>query len=128
MQPIYTPYNFPGYPWADGENSLSYHLDSLAKSYLGIGKDERLLNEAAKAMKYDPKSDLWRLPSKFVGPYAEADAKRTRDVFLLQVPKLKEAQLWDLFELECSLLPLPAHACRKKDSVQPIFSILRSSN
>lgn len=88
------------------EHKFGYSLDSLAKFYLNEGKDEALLQQAALEWGLDAKSGLWKLPSMFVGPYATADADRTRRVFLQQVPKLKDKGLWELFELECSLLPL----------------------
>jgi DNA polymerase I-like protein with 3'-5' exonuclease and polymerase domains len=95
--------------WAEAlmdEYKFSYSLDSLAKAYLNEGKDEGLLREKAAEWGLDAKAGLWKLPAAFVGPYATADADRTRRVFLAQVPKLKEKGLWDLFEMECSLLPL----------------------
>lgn len=95
--------------WAEAmldEHQYSYSLERLARSYLQEGKDESLLQEAASAWGLDAKSGLWQLPSVFVGPYAEADADRTRRIFLKQKPMLEAAKLWDLFLLECSLLPL----------------------
>ena len=95
--------------WAEAlldEYRFSYSLDSLSKAYLNEGKDEELLIKTAQEWGLDAKSGLWRLPATFVGPYATADSDRTRRVFLAQVPKLKEKALWDLFEMECSLLPL----------------------
>ena len=53
------------------ENRLSYRLDTLAKEYAGIGKDEAVLQAAAKEYGIDPKKDLWKLPSMFVGQYAD---------------------------------------------------------
>lgn len=103
---LYTPYNYPGYPWGPDENHLSYTLDSLAKSYLGQGKNESLLRQAAEERDLDPKAELWKLPAHLVGPYAISDAVLTRAVFLQQAEKLKEKDLWKLFEMECSLLPL----------------------
>ena len=61
----------------------------LAKSKLGltgvnpcvgcviVGKDEKILVEAAKDYGLDPKKDMWRLPALFVGQYAERDAEST---------------------------------------------------
>lgn len=95
--------------WAEAlldEHRWSYSLDSLAKTYLNEGKDETLLKQAAAAWGVDPKKGMWRLPSMFVGPYAGADANRTRRVYDLQVPKLQGQGLWPLFDLECSLLPV----------------------
>jgi len=59
------------------ENRLSYRLDTLAKEYAGIGKDEAVLQAAAKEYGINPKKDLWKLPSMFVGQYAERDAEST---------------------------------------------------
>ena len=59
------------------ENRLSYQLNTLSKHYIGMGKDESILNAAAKEYGVDPKKDLWRLPAMFVGQYAERDAEST---------------------------------------------------
>ena len=45
------------------ENRLSYALNTLAKFYVGIGKDEKILQAAAKEYGLDPKKDMWRLPA-----------------------------------------------------------------
>ena len=50
-------------------------LNTLAKFYVGIGKDEMYYNAAAKEYGLDPKKDMWRLPALFVGQYAERDAE-----------------------------------------------------
>ena len=59
------------------ENRMSYQLNSLAKYYVGLGKDEKVLVEAAKEYGLDPKADMWRMPAMFVGQYAERDAEST---------------------------------------------------
>lgn len=95
--------------WAEAlldEHLTSYSLESLSHRYLGYGKDEKLLREAAQAWAIDPKADLWKLPASYVGPYAEADASQTRAIFLKQKPRLEAEDLWALFELECCLIPL----------------------
>jgi DNA polymerase I len=71
------------------ENRMSYRLDTLAKFYVGLGKDEKVLREAAAEYGIDPKKDMWRLPSMFVGQYAERDAEAT-------------LKLWQKMELENS--------------------------
>lgn len=53
-----------------------YSLDHLCRYHGLPGKDETLLREAALAYRVDPKSGMWRMPARFVGPYAEADADR----------------------------------------------------
>lgn len=55
----------------DEESNGGYGLDAIAQKHLGKGKDEALLREAASAYGIDPKSGLWKLPSWYVGPYAE---------------------------------------------------------
>jgi DNA polymerase-1 len=82
------------------EEKLSYSLNALAKEYLNEQKDERLLLEAAKAFNVDPKGGLHNLHSRYVGPYAEADARQTLQIFKLQEPKLRANNLWNIFSLE----------------------------
>ena len=62
-------------PLINEERQGSFSLGALAGYYLGKQKDETLLNEAAQAHGVDPKSGLWKMPARFVGPYAEADAQ-----------------------------------------------------
>jgi DNA polymerase I-like protein with 3'-5' exonuclease and polymerase domains len=95
--------------WAEAlldERRKSYALDPIARSYLGRGKDERALREAATAYGLDAKSDLWRLPAGQVGAYGQADAELARDVWALQEQKLRLEELWSLAELEFALLPM----------------------
>ena len=53
------------------ENRFSYSLNNLAKDYLDERKDERTLRAAAADHGFDPKGEMWRLNSRFVGAYAE---------------------------------------------------------
>lgn len=91
------------------EEKFTYSLNSLCKQYLKVTKDETKLNEAAQAYNVDPKSGMWILPSRFVGKYAEADARYTWDVYQQQIPKLKEEGLWGVWELESDLIPVLMH-------------------
>ena len=59
------------------ENRWGFTLDGVAKQYVGSGKNEKMLVEAAKAWGIDPKAEMWRLPAPFVGTYAEKDAEVT---------------------------------------------------
>lgn len=88
------------------ENQSSYSLSALAKKYLGEDKDETLLRQAAHAAGVDPKGGLWRLPARYVGPYAEADAALPIRIFDLQKKILMQEDLWDIFELESDLVPI----------------------
>ena len=87
------------------ENRLSYQLNTLAKHYVGIGKDEKILLEAAKDYGLDPKKDLWRLPALFVGQYAERDAEATLKLWEKLETQLYQEELWDVFNLETKLFP-----------------------
>ncbi|BAQ92477.1 DNA polymerase I [uncultured Mediterranean phage uvMED] len=88
------------------EEQFSYSLNNLSKKYLNRTKFEDKLNEAAKAYGYSPKGDMWKLPARYVGEYAEIDARNTWDVYQHQIPILKEQNLWDIWELECKLTPI----------------------
>ena len=87
------------------ENRLSYQLNTLSKHYVGIGKDEKILIEAAKEYGLDPKADMWRLPSMFVGQYAERDAESTLKLWQRLKVELYNQELMDVFTLETKLFP-----------------------
>jgi DNA polymerase I-like protein with 3'-5' exonuclease and polymerase domains len=87
------------------ENRMSYALNTLAKFYVGIGKDENVLQAAAKEYGLDPKKDMWRLPALFVGQYAERDAEATLKLWKRLETELYKEELWDVFNLETKLFP-----------------------
>ena len=87
------------------ENRMSYQLNTLARYYVGLGKDEKILVEAAKDYGLDPKKDLWRLPALFVGQYAERDAEATLKLWKRLETELYQQELWDIFNLEIKLFP-----------------------
>ena len=88
------------------ENRFSYSLNSLARDYLDEGKDERTLRAAAADYGIDPKSEMWRLNSRFVGAYAEKDAELTLNLWNHFKVELKQQSLMDVFDLETSLIPV----------------------
>ena len=87
------------------ENRLSYQLNTLARFYIGMGKDESILNAAAKEYGLDPKKDMWRLPALFVGQYAERDAEATLKLWQRLKVELYNQELMDVFNLETKLFP-----------------------
>lgn len=88
------------------ENRLSYNLNSIC-SWLGIpGKNEAVLQEAARAWGIDPKKELWRLPANQVGAYGQQDARATLDAFRVMVPRLVEQDLIPAYNLDRDLLPM----------------------
>jgi DNA polymerase I-like protein with 3'-5' exonuclease and polymerase domains len=93
------------------EHRLSYALSVLAKDYLHDEKREQLLKEAAVAYGFgttpsEVKGNLWRLPAKYVGAYGEADADLPLRILPLQLKKLENEGLLDLFDLESRLIPV----------------------
>jgi DNA polymerase I-like protein with 3'-5' exonuclease and polymerase domains len=88
------------------ENRWSYSLNNLGKDYVDMRKDERLLRAAAKEWGFDPKSEMWRLPPKYVGGYAEQDAVLTLKLWERLRIELDQQDLWNIWNLETSLIPL----------------------
>ncbi len=87
------------------ENRLSYALNTLAKFYVGMGKNETLLNEAAKSYSVNPKSEMYKLPAMYVGEYAERDAEATLKLWQRLIVELHNQELMDVFNLETKLFP-----------------------
>jgi len=70
------------------------------------GKDESLLYQAAKDHGVDPKGGLWKLPARYVGPYAEGDVDRLCELIQRQEDELRRQDLWNVYELESRLQPI----------------------
>lgn len=87
------------------ENRRSYALASIAETHGLPPKDETLLEEAARSYGVDSKSGLWRLPARYVGQYAEMDAKLPLIIYNRQMKLLEENKLEKVTELEHSLIP-----------------------
>jgi len=88
------------------ENRYTYSLNSLGYDYLGSTKSEKMLRIAAKDWGIDPKADMWRLPAKYVGQYAEQDAALTLKLWDRLWAEIQQNELVSIFELESSLIPL----------------------
>ncbi len=88
------------------ENRYSYSLDSLGQTYCGEKKDESLLQDAALAWGINPKSEMYKLHSKYVGPYGEQDAALTLKLYEKLRMELREQNLEPIYEIECRLIPL----------------------
>jgi DNA polymerase I-like protein with 3'-5' exonuclease and polymerase domains len=102
---------------------LSYSLDALSTDYLGIGKDETLLREAAAAHGWhtekEIKRNLWQLPAGYVGAYAEADADRPLMILDKQLAKINEEDLGDVYDVERRLIPLLLAMRRRGVRINP---------
>jgi len=88
------------------ENRFSYSLNNLGRDYIAMGKSEKLLRAAARDWGIDPKADMWILPAKFVGPYAEQDAIMTLKLWERFKIEITKQDLNSIFQLETSLIPL----------------------
>ena len=88
------------------ENQHGYSLNKLGERYVGELKDESLLEEAAKSFGLNPKSEMYKLPAKYVGPYAEQDAALTLKLWGILKEGLVKENVMKIYELETSLIPL----------------------
>ena len=89
------------------ENQFSYSLDDIC-ARLGVpGKDEEMLRNAAHALGLvDHKAEMWKLPAKFVGPYAMQDSRSTLDAFWQQEAQIEAQSLEEAYAVECGLVPM----------------------
>jgi len=87
------------------ENRYQYSLNSLGWDYLGYGKSENELIEAAKSRGLDPKADMWQLPAMEVGSYAERDAELTFDLWQMMKKEIIHQDIESIFNLETDLFP-----------------------
>ena len=87
------------------ENRFRYDLNSLSWHYLGYGKNESALAEAAEEWGIDPKSEMYKLPAMHVGAYAERDAEVTLGLWQEMKKEIISQDLEDIFDLESDLFP-----------------------
>ena len=87
------------------ENRWGYALNALGKQYVGVGKNEKILNDAAKSWGIDPKADMWRLPAPLVGEYAEQDAVLTLKLWQEMKKQIEHEDVQSIFDLETQLFP-----------------------
>ncbi len=87
------------------ENRFRYSLNDLGKDYLKDKKSEALLYEAAGAWSVDAKSEMYKLPAMYVGPYAEQDADLTLRLWQFFKTELIKQELSSIFDLETRLFP-----------------------
>ena len=87
------------------ENRFRYDLNSLAWHYLGYGKNESALAEAAESWGIDPKAEMYKLPAMHVGGYAERDAEITLGLWQEMKKEILHQDLEDIFDLETELFP-----------------------
>jgi DNA polymerase I-like protein with 3'-5' exonuclease and polymerase domains len=79
------------------ENRFRYDLNSLSWHYLGYGKNEAELAEAAREWGIDPKGEMYKLPAMHVGAYAERDAEATLGLWQELKKEIVNQDLEDIF-------------------------------
>ena len=87
------------------ENRYRYDLNSLGWDFVGQGKNETELNNAAREWGVDPKADMWKLPALYVGNYAERDAELTYALWRVMQKEISSQDLGSIFDLETDLFP-----------------------
>lgn len=91
------------------ELQFSYSLDSILERHGMPLKEETLLIAATAAFGLDtknPKKTLFKLPARYVGPYAEADAQRPLELLRKQEEELSRQGLGRVWALETAVLPV----------------------
>jgi DNA polymerase I-like protein with 3'-5' exonuclease and polymerase domains len=88
------------------ENLFSFSLDNLCKWQGLPGKNEALLELAGVVYNSQGKGNLWRLPGKYVGIYAEDDAMSTLRLAQKLRPQLSAEYLDSAYQIERDLMPI----------------------
>ena len=84
----------------------SYSLQAISERHGLPGKDERVLRDAAQAWGVNPKSEMWKLPARFVAEYAIWDAELPLKILRRQERIIEEQNLWKIYDLESRVLPV----------------------
>jgi DNA polymerase I-like protein with 3'-5' exonuclease and polymerase domains len=87
------------------ENRWSFGLDAMARDFVSMRKDEKLLQAAAKEWGVDAKGGMYLLPPKYVGHYAEQDAVATLKLWQALKIELEKQDLWNIWNIETDLIP-----------------------
>jgi DNA polymerase I-like protein with 3'-5' exonuclease and polymerase domains len=88
------------------ENKFSYALNAVGKDMLNEYKNENLLKQAASEFGIDPKNEMYKLPSIFVGGYAEQDADLTLRLYQHMRPIMEKESLLSVYKMEMDLIPI----------------------
>ena len=88
------------------ENRYRYDLNGISRDYLGKGKDEAALYDAAKSWGVDPKAEMYKLPAMYVGSYAARDAQLTLELWQEFKKEIIHQDLEAIFSMETKLFPV----------------------
>lgn len=83
-----------------------YSLQAIAERRGFSGKNEELMDHALQEHRFHGKGDIWKLPAKYVAPYAEQDAILPLKILAQQQDDIDEQGLQKVFDLESDLLPV----------------------
>lgn len=83
-----------------------YSLQAIAERRGFGGKNEELMDLALAEYRLNGKGDIWKLPAKYVAPYAEQDALLPLQILAVQQRDIDEQELQKVFDLESHLLPV----------------------
>jgi DNA polymerase I-like protein with 3'-5' exonuclease and polymerase domains len=95
------------------EYRFSYSLDSIAEQWKVPAKDETDLRRAAEAYGLRPKADLWLLPARYVGAYAERDVTLPLELLRLQEAEIERQGMRGAWDLESQVLPVALRMRRR---------------
>ena len=87
------------------ENQMRYDLNNCSRRYIGQGKDEAALYQAAKDWGIDAKAEMYKLPAMYVGSYAEKDAELTYELWQELKKEILHQDIRSIFDLETELFP-----------------------
>ena len=87
------------------ENQMRYDLNNCSRRYIGQGKDEAALYQAAKDWGVDAKAEMYKLPAMYVGSYAEKDAELTYELWQELKKEILHQDIQSIFNLETELFP-----------------------
>ena len=96
------------------ETWLSHSLENVASYYCNMHKDESILRDPQLLSYYqikDPKSEMYKLPARFVGSYAEQDTLVTLHAYktllpLINAHPLTGKSLERVYDVERRLIPM----------------------
>ena len=91
------------------ELQFRYNLDAIAARYNLPGKSEEHLKRASELFGFKlkkMKENIWQLPARHVGEYAEQDVRLPLQLLRKQERIIDDQGLWSAFELESRLLPV----------------------
>lgn len=93
------------------EHAFTYALGALAQKYLNETKNEDTLYDwlhraYGGAAGRKQAANIHRSPVALCGPYAESDVDLPLRILEKQIPLLQSEGVFDLFRLECGLIPL----------------------